>query len=285
MARVRLLQLHQEQQQHGSVTEQSTTKIGGTSSSSATTTAVTNQWLDLVPSNPILPQIALPGGTPSSAVQMSSHHHHHHHNNNFQQHQDENGGSSSTESAHQARSGKPSKIPVVKSSYSVSKPPLSYREHHTHLHARDPYPSWNKCKSDQSLPRNCDPINNSYKNGGGNGSSIGSGKHRGPGTTTKQDSLQDSVKQHRARRDSVNSGSGGSTSLTRAKSQNHHHQRGVAVNSSTAAKDHNRAGGSVVTATAVVIASHHQQTATDDTNKVRPTKRFANILNSWIRKS
>jgi len=273
MARVRLLQLHQEQQQHRPVvTGQSVTT--GTSTAATTTAATSNQWLDLVPSNPILPQIALPG-TPSSAVQMSSHHHHNNYNNNnnVHQHQDENGGSSSTESAHQARSGKlhgqPSKIPVVKPLYSAPRPPSSYREHHLHSQARDPYPSWNKCKSDQSLPRNCDPING-YKSGGG-GSSIGSGGKQRWSGAAKQDSLQDGAKQHRARRDSANSG--GASSLTRAKSQNHHHQRAATVNSATAAKDHRSGGGVTVI------------TATEDTNKVRPTKRFANILNSWIRKS
>lgn len=260
MARVRLLQLHQEQQQHRPViTGQSATT--GTSAAANATAAASNQWLDLVPSNPILPQIALPGN-PSSAVQMSSHHHHNnHYNNNVHQHQDENGGSSSTESAHQARSGKlhgqPSKIPVVKPSYSAPRPPSSYREHHLHSQARDSYPSWNKCKSDQSLPRNCDPIN-------------GGGKHRWSGAA-KPDSLQDGAKQHRARKDSANSG--GASSLTRAKSQNHHHQRAATVSSAAAAKDHRSGGGVTV------------NTATEDTNKVRPTKRFANILNSWIRKS
>lgn len=275
MARVRLLQLHQEQQQHEPITTGQLS--GATTITTSSTTAATNQWLDLVPSNPILPQIALPG-TPSSVV-TSSHHHHHHHQ--MSHHQDENGGggSSSTESAHQARSGsggrhsQPSKIPVVKSSYPVPRPPSSYRDQLHNQTPRDPYPSWNKCKSDQSLPRNWDPINHKAVNGGG--SSIGSGgKQRS--ASKLQDSLQDghAVKQHhRARRDSGSGGGG--ASLTRAKSQNHH-QRTTAV-AHSAVKD--RTG----TTTAVTTSPHTP--VIDDTNKVRPTKRFANILNSWIRKS
>ncbi|VVC41163.1 Hypothetical protein CINCED_3A017696 [Cinara cedri] len=296
MARVRLLQLHQEQQQHGPVCG------GAGQSTNSNKTTTTNQWLDLVPSNPILPQIALPATPSPAAVTATSHHqhlnHHHHHNSNHHQqqqlqHQDENGGggSSSTESAHQARSssggrhqGQPSKIPVVKSSYSVPRPPSSYREH-LHHSPRDPYPSWNKCKSDQSLPRNWEPINS--KSGGG--SSIGSGGggsrlQRGAANGTgRQDSLQDNghhaVKQHGYHRSRKDSGSGGGgTSLTRAKSQNHH-QRAAAAAHVASLKD--RTAG---TATAATTAGS-QSSAADDTNKVRPTKRIANILNSWMRKS
>ncbi|XP_025412000.1 uncharacterized protein LOC112684605 [Sipha flava] len=259
MARVRLLQLHQEQQQHGPVVSQPSGTIA------VAKNTATDQWLDLVPSNPILPQIALPGNPPLATVTSSHHHQNHQH---MHHHQDENGGSSSTESAHQARSGSrpPSKIPVVKpSSHSVPRPPLSYREqHHYHHGNRDPFPSWNKSKSDQSsLPRNWESIGKI--NGGG--SSIGSGsKQRGGGG--KQDSLQQQQqldgKQHRARRDS---GSGG-TSLTRAKSQNHHHQQQRAAAVSAGTKDF-RAGGGGPTAAASSPAA-----AADDTNKSTTKKLF-----------
>lgn len=290
MARVRLLQLHQEQQQHGPITGQSSTASG--------TTVTTNQWLDLVPSNPILPQIALPG-SPSALTSSNNHHHHmhnHHHNHHHLQHhhqQDENGGggSSSTESAHQARSSgrhnQPSKIPVVKpTSYAVAgKPPSSYREQqHT---PRDPYPSWNKCKSDQSLPRNWDPIKSTGGVSSIGGGSAGGGKQRG---VSKQDSLQDNGnghvggKQHHSSRARRNSGSGGGgASLTRAKSQNHHHPSATSAANSATAKDRT-GGGTIITAGTVSVAASHPS-PTDDTNKVRPTKRFTNILNSWMRKS
>lgn len=271
MARVRLLQLHQEQQQHGPVV------AGSQSAGTAATATANNQWLDLVPSNPILPQIALPG-TPSALVStphinnnhLQQHNHHHHHNHHLNHSQDENGGSSSTESAHQTRSGgrhgsqhQPSKIPVVK--------PSSYRSDAQQCQ------SWTKCKSDQSLPRNWESINN--KSNGG--SSIGSGvgvKQRG-GNKASADSSQNHQpqQQHRSRRDS----SGGGASLTRARSQNNHaHQRGSVGSSSSSVavtKDFNRTSSA---------AGHQlQQPAADDTNKVRPSKRFANIINNWMRKS
>lgn len=270
MARVRLLQLHQEQQQHvpGAVDSH---QPGGTT----VVTSATNQWLDLVPSNPILPQIALPGTPLANATAAHPHLQHRDMIHSPHNHQDENGGSSSTESAHQARSGglrhsQPSKIPVVKSSYSAaasSRPASSYREPHHHRdHGRDSYQSWNNKSSDlqSSLPRYWEPINNPNRSGG---SSIVSG-----GKQQQQ--------HHRSRKDSANGGGGG-TSLTRARSQNHHLQRNGVV--AAVAKDSSRActtgGGTTVTAS-------HQLTATaDDTNKVRPTKRFANIINSWIRKS
>jgi len=274
MARVRLLQLHQEQQQHGPV-------VAG-SQSAGNAAAATNQWLDLVPSNPILPQIALPV-TPSAVVSGNG-------NNNLHLHQhlnhsqDENGGSSSTESAHQTRSGsrhgvqhQPSKIPVVKptSCPVQSRQSSSYRGGDAQQ-----YQSWTKCKSDQSLPRNWESINNNNKSNGG--SSIGSGVG---GAAVKQqrggnrlDSSQYQQQQHRSRRDS-----GGGASLTRARSQNNHLHRGGGA----AAKEF--VGR---TASSAAAAGHplqqlqqHQQPAADDTNKVRPTKRFANILNSWMRKS
>lgn len=275
MARVRLLQLHQEQQQHGPAV------VTGTQSAATTT----NQWLDLVPSNPILPQIALPGTAPSA---MSTPHNS---NNHLQQHhhlnhsQDENGGSSSTESAHQARGGRhhnaqhqPSKIPVVKplSCPVPTRPTSSYRGGDTQCQ------SWTKCKSDQSLPRNWESINNNHSHNKSNGgSSIGSGiggvKQRGNKTDNPQNHHQ-----HRSRRDS---GGGGGASLTRARSQNNHaHQRVAAVSfTGGAAKDFNRTTGNAVAVSAGQLQL--QQPASDDTNKVRPTKRFTNMFNSWMRKS
>lgn len=271
MARVRLLQLHQEQQQHGPV-------VAGSQSTGTAATA-TNQWLDLVPSNPILPQIALPG-TPSAAVSANGNNLHQHLNHS----QDENGGSSSTESAHQTRSGgrhgvqhQPSKIPVVKptSCPVQSRPSSSYRGSDAQQ-----YQSWTKCKSDQSLPRNWESINNNNSHNKSNGgSSIGSGVG---GAAVKQlrgsnrlDSSQ--YQQHRSRRDS-----GGGASLTRARSQNNHSHRGGAAKefvgrtaSSSAAAGHQ-----------LQQLQHQQQQPTaDDTNKVRPTKRFTNMFNSWMRKS
>lgn len=278
MARVRLLQLHQEQQQHG--------PANAGSQSAGVAAAATNQWLDLVPSNPILPQIALPG-TPSPALSASHatgnnphlYQHQHHHLNHSQ---DENGGSSSTESAHQTRSGgrhsvqhQPSKIPVVKptSCPVQSRPSSSYRGGDAQQ-----YQSWTKCKSDQSLPRNWESINNNNSNShnkSNGGSSIGSGVG---GAAVKQqrgnrlDSSQNHPhQQHRSRRDS---GGGGGSSLTRARSQNNHAHRGGGA----AAKDFGRTAGHQ-------LQQLQQQPAADDTNKVRPTKRFANILNSWMRKS
>ncbi|XP_050525588.1 uncharacterized protein LOC126896675 [Daktulosphaira vitifoliae] len=201
MARVRLLQLHQEQQQHlspqktSSHTSPSLNTPGNTSTTAATITSSRNsvtksQWLDLLPSNPILPQLALPA-TPSM------------HQNHIQQNEENN---SSTESAHQARSkqhhSQPSKIPIK--AFSSPRPPSSYRE------PRDPYPSWNKSKSDQSLPRNLDSIKitNGRSSGEVHQNSIGSGKYQ-----RRQDSLQDS---RRGRRDSSVGGGGG---MARTKSQ------------------------------------------------------------------
>jgi len=264
MARVRLLQLHQEQQQHGP------TAAGSTPADAA----ATDQWLDLVPSNPILPQIALPG-TPSAAASAV------HATNNLHQHlnhsQDENGGSSSTESAHQTRSGRhgvkhqPSKIPVVKpTSCPVQpRPTSSYRDVHQ-------YQSWTKCKSDQSLPRNWESISNNKSNGG---SSIGSGVGGAGVKQQRGNKLVDSshLQQHRSRRDS----SGGGASLTRARSQNNPaHRSGAAV---AVAKDFGRtaAGHQLLQPQ----QQQQQQPPADDTNKVRPTKRVANMLNSWMRKS
>jgi len=264
MARVRLLQLHQEQQQHG--------PAAAGSQSTGAAAAATNQWLDLVPSNPILPQIALPG-TPSTAANGNNLHLNHS--------QDENGGSSSTESAHQTRrhgvQHQPSKIPVVKptSCPAQSRPSSSYRGGDAQQ-----YQSWTKCKSDQSLPRNWESINNNNNNKSNGGSSIGSG---GGGAAVKPqrggnrlDSSQYQQQQHRSRRDS-----GGGASLTRARSQNNHPHRGGAAKEFVGR-----------TASSAAAAGGHQQqqqqqqpTAADDTNKVRPTKRFANILNSWMRKS
>lgn len=267
MARVRLLQLHQEQHQHGLVTASPHQQQHHQS-------AANNQWLDLVPSNPILPQIALPGTPASSATA----------NRNGHLMQDENGGGSgggsSTESAHHARSGsgvrQPSKIPVVKTAHSaVVKSAPSYRGgEHYHHQQQQSYQSWNKADQ-SSLPRYWEPINPiNPVNGksGSNGSSIGSGaggKH--------YHHLQQ--QHHRSRKDSA--GNGG-TSLTRARSQNHHQQQ---RNGNVAAvKDGCRTAGGGTVATAAFSHSHPMAVA-DDTNKVRPTKRFANIINSWIRKS
>ncbi|XP_060853181.1 uncharacterized protein LOC132931018 [Rhopalosiphum padi] len=268
MARVRLLQLHQEQQQHGPVV------AGSQSAGTASTAATNNQWLDLVPSNPILPQIALPG-TPSAMVStphannnhLQQHHHHHHHLNHSQ---DENGGSSSTESAHQTRSGgrhgaqhQPSKIPVVKpSSCPVQpRPTSSYRGGDAQQ-----CQSWTKCKSDQSLPRNWESINNKSNGGSSIGSGVGSGvKQRG----SKSESSQNHhLQQHRSRRDSA----GGGASLTRARSQNNHAHQRTSAAAGGAAKDFNR------TASAAVTAGHQlqqlQQPAADDTNKPAAKKLF-----------
>jgi hypothetical protein len=271
MARVRLLQLHQEQQQHGPA-------AAGSPPAGA---AATNQWLDLVPSNPILPQIALPG-TPSAALHATNNLH-----QNLSHSQDENGGSSSTESAHQTRGGRhgvqhqPSKIPVVKpTSCPVQpRPTSSYRDAHQ-------YQSWTKCKSDQSLPRNWESINNNSNSNSHNKSNGGSSIGSGVGAGVKQqrgNKLVDSshLQQHRSRRDSGGCGGGGA-SLTRARSQNNHGHRGGAA--AAVAKDFG--GRTASSATGHQLQSQQQQQPpADDTNKVRPTKRFANILNSWMRKS
>ncbi|XP_050442659.1 uncharacterized protein LOC126846870 [Adelges cooleyi] len=214
MARVRLLQLHQEQQQHSSPRNTvvqssspsnniSTTMTNGTTAAAAANAAHKSQWLDLVPSNPILPQLALPATPPMHQNHHQQNHHAQTINNHHQQHQEEN--NSSTESAHQARSKQPSKIPVK--AFSAPRPPSSYRE------PRDPYPSWNKCKSDQSLPRNWDSIKtpNGRSTGDMHQTSIGSGKYH-----RRQDSLQDS---RRGRRDSSGGGGGGGNGLARTKSQ------------------------------------------------------------------
>ncbi|XP_001951027.2 uncharacterized protein LOC100167554 [Acyrthosiphon pisum] len=261
MARVRLLQLHQEQQQHGPV-------VAG-SQSAGVAAAATNQWLDLVPSNPILPQIALPG-TPSAAVSASGNNLHLHQHLNHSQ--DENGGSSSTESAHQTRSGgrhgvqhQPSKIPVVKptSCPVQSRPSPSYRGGDAQQ-----YQSWTKCKSDQSLPRNWESINNNNSHNKSNGgSSIGSGvggaavKQQRGGNRLDSSQYQQQQQQHRSRRDS-----GGGASLTRARSQNNHSHRGGGA----AAKEF--VGR---TASSAAAAGHQlQQPTADDTNKPAAKKLF-----------
>ncbi|XP_050059427.1 uncharacterized protein LOC114127622 [Aphis gossypii] len=262
MARVRLLQLHQEQQQHGPVV------AGSQSAGTAATATTNNQWLDLVPSNPILPQIALPG-TPSALVSTphtnNNHHHHHHHLNHSQ---DENGGSSSTESAHQTRSGgrhgsqhQPSKIPVVK----PSSCPVPSRTTSSYRGDAQQCQSWTKCKSDQSLPRNWESINNKSNGGSSIGSGVGVGVKQRGGNKASADSSQNHhpQQQHRSRRDS----SGGGASLTRARSQNNHaHQRGSVGSSSSSVsvtKDFNRTSSAA-----------SQQPAADDTNKPAAKKLF-----------